>query len=1168
MFRFRKTAPFLLLVIFTFAAYRLEAQTSGAILELIKRVEGNITDVQAGETFTYILQYRCVNITQPCENVVVTDVLPPQLSRAAADVTLIGSVHTLSQTYNPATGTARWVFVSPLPAGSTGELKLNVKFPEGFTAEGTLAVNTAQIDASNSGGIVNSNDAVITAHAQNRLFASKQVFGGVLDTDTTYIVEFCRPANIQGQLNMTGITMVDMLPTGSTYVASSHGGVYNAGPPQTVTWSLPDFIVTDDLPCISRTVTVRFESANGWSLGDNISNTAVVTGTPIGETSVATSSVTVNHQVVGAQPQSQFSKLGNRTEASWGDTVRYGFQARNTGNVPLSSYVISDVVPDQINVTQVHSGSGASAQAPVIIRYQTNLNPVWTNVAGSPFTTPRTVNLSFPAGEYVTQLQWDFGTIPPGHVFSQTNAVNNLPGYSGQVLQVDRQGNTVTENTVISNTARVNYEYGGTPFTSASTFNITVTLPSARPSVRKNIESGSPANPGDIILYRLRIGNLNPATFDLVNPMVADLLDSDVEFVAWGFNPNNTGNTPPPAPMPLFEQIDDYNGTGRTLLRWHWAGAAAYRFTTGEEAHIFYQARVKPGTPAGANRVVNRAYVASWDVSVPRATCPTFATDTLDLDGDGDTTELICISNQVSATVNAQAVMESAKWVKGDLDTDWQRFPRPGFITPGGIFEYRLDLRNMGNVSTTNIEIIDILPHLGDTGVIDLSLRNSQWKATLIEPVVVPPGVTVFYSVESNPCRPQLVPTGPPGCTPPNWTNIPPVDLADVQALRFDLGSFVLTPLSSFEIIWRMRAPTDVRFGEVSWNSFGYVARRVDNGQLLLPSEPLKVGMTVRPAPLSGVKAYVTAYPPEIEWKLLWINNRNAFPVNAEVIDLLPRDALFVPGSLSCDARGTSSTAVCEYDAANHRIVWRGRVGPDLGKRNENTADNELVITFRFGVYGDTAAYTNIARATVDSNNDGSLSDEPPSSTSDTNAAVGGIGFPDNSAAAAALLVPGSLSDLVLSKIASAFFAMPGALLEWTITVTNDEPFPVDNIVVVDTVPDILEVLSASASSGSVSIKGQTVTLTLSTLGVGQRVVITVQTRIRPNAPLPFILENEAELRVSGNKISSAGSRVLSVNQLPSTGQSPWRVYRVWLALGTAAVLLGMGRFIRKRITL
>lgn len=38
--------------------------------------------------------------------------------------------------------------------------------------------------------------------------------------------------------------------------------------------------------------------------------------------------------------------------------------------------------------------------------------------------------------------------------------------------------------------------------------------------------------------------------------------------------------------------------------------------------------------------------------------------------------------------------------------------------------------------------------------------------------------------------------------------------------------------------------PTD---GRIAWNSFGYYGTRVDNGRTLLPSEPIKVGIAVRP---------------------------------------------------------------------------------------------------------------------------------------------------------------------------------------------------------------------------------------------------------------------------------------------------------------------------------
>src|SRR5690606_8784467 len=139
-----------------------------------------------------------------------------------------------------------------------------------------------------------------------------------------------------------------------------------------------------------------------------------VTGTPLGAPGPVTSSEILPIGIVSPLEAAAFDKRSNKADATWGEPVRYGFTLENTGHVSVDNVVITDTVPPQLEVQQVHTGISADPTAPVTIRYQTNLNTAWTDVAGSPFTSPQTVTLTPGPGEYVTMLQWDFGTLVPG----------------------------------------------------------------------------------------------------------------------------------------------------------------------------------------------------------------------------------------------------------------------------------------------------------------------------------------------------------------------------------------------------------------------------------------------------------------------------------------------------------------------------------------------------------------------------------------------------------------------------------------------------------------------------------------------------------------------------------------------------------------------------------
>ncbi|MBE9561470.1 MAG: hypothetical protein IMF12_01220, partial [Proteobacteria bacterium] len=133
---------------------------------------------------------------------------------------------------------------------------------------------------------------------------------------------------------------------------------------------------------------------------------------------------------------------------------------------------------------------------------------------------------------------------------------------------------------------------------------------------------------------------------------------------------------------------------------------------------------------------------------------------------------------------------------------------------------------------------------------IDLSQRESNWQPRLINDVVAGNGIIVSYSTEANPCRTEVLPTDPLNCQDPQWSTNLPDQIASVRSLRFDFGDKVFEPGDELQLEWPMLAPIDSVLGteeepSIAWNSFGYVATRVDNGDNLLPSEPIKVGIEV-----------------------------------------------------------------------------------------------------------------------------------------------------------------------------------------------------------------------------------------------------------------------------------------------------------------------------------
>jgi uncharacterized repeat protein (TIGR01451 family) len=216
------------------------AQEEGE-LRIVKTVAEDV--VLTGQHFTYFLRYRCASINTDCRNVVVTDVLPPELAGDGAEVILVGGLpHLTNQTYDEATRTAIWSFVDPLPAGSTGELKLRVRFPIGVTPNGTTATNMARIEASNAPASA-SPPVTVTARANVDWRTEKLVDGGgAVDAPTTYRVRICR-GSTTGNLNLEDVTVTDVLPAGAIFISASDGGRYDPDT-RTVTWTFGELPVT------------------------------------------------------------------------------------------------------------------------------------------------------------------------------------------------------------------------------------------------------------------------------------------------------------------------------------------------------------------------------------------------------------------------------------------------------------------------------------------------------------------------------------------------------------------------------------------------------------------------------------------------------------------------------------------------------------------------------------------------------------------------------------------------------------------------------------------------------------------------------------------------------------------------------------------------------------
>ncbi|NJL27132.1 MAG: hypothetical protein HC897_04215, partial [Thermoanaerobaculia bacterium] len=548
-------------------------------------------------------------------------------------------------------------------------------------------------------------------------------------------------------------------------------------------------------------------------------------------TFVAAPSATLAKNITGGSPN----------PPTLNQTYSYDLVPTNNGNVPLDNYTLIDTLPVELAVSSVTTGAyvNLSDFAPgvgVEVAYEKNTAlGVFTLWGSSPAVGTNTTLTAPPpglgAGEYLTRVRWSFGQAQPG--MAATNA-NNRPLITGQVVNPDNAGGPVAIGDTIMNCVDLTSVYTAGPTNvnrGPVCRNFTLAGPFAQLNPAKdNLSGAGPFAPGQTVAWRLRVRSA-PQSSDplpLEDVTAADLLPINLVYTAgsWTFDDQGTGL---PAPQ-NFEEIPNFAGTGRTLLRWTW-NAGSGDLGVNQQVWINIATTVRSGAPAGA---LSNTFNLEHDAPGLGQRCSgSSQVDALDLDGDGDTAETHCIA---TTTVNVAPIAQliSRKEVRGLCDGPFTTASAGTLV--GGVIDYRLSVQNVGTVPMENFVIVDILPFVGDTGVRDTNPRGSQWQPLLIAPITPPPGTVIYYSTTGNPCRGEV--GGPVvGCDPPGWTTVPPMPITATRSFKIEFGTRVLGAFDTLSFEMRLIAPGNVPPASVAYNSFAYQADRSD-GLGALAAEP------------------------------------------------------------------------------------------------------------------------------------------------------------------------------------------------------------------------------------------------------------------------------------------------------------------------------------------
>lgn len=350
---------------------------------------------------------------------------------------------------------------------------------------------------------------------------------------------------------------------------------------------------------------------------------------------------------------------------------------------------------------------------------------------------------------------------------------------------------------------------------------------------------GQTAKIGDTIQYTIG-GNCSQSR--LINPIFAVLLPEELAFsenLSVHYS-DHFGGEEPELPPPSV--IPNYNDTGETLVKFSFVGEYAFTFPQKSKMKISFDSTVKIGA-------IGDFVVSALLQTTDGASYYPSNVSTVQIDG-----RTFAIRYSFWKTVLLFASIASDKKVKGNLDNQYSELPTVGKTTEGGTLEYQLTVKNTGNVPFESVEIVDILPHLGDTGVVVTNVfRDSQFSVLLSTDVVctlVPTpekqNFTIRYSNSTNPVRfgGKLDTIGKDS----NWKVKPMPGYSQVSALKIATDHTFLHPGEILKIAIRAIAPVGGEVGAVAWNSFAAQGtyRGLDGSlQQLLAVEAEKVGIQV-----------------------------------------------------------------------------------------------------------------------------------------------------------------------------------------------------------------------------------------------------------------------------------------------------------------------------------
>ena len=813
-----------------------------------------------------------------------------------------------------------------IPAGTSDRVQLTWKYRENDVPNGSVTTQTVSFKARNAPTVEQSLTTTWTASTAIAIVKTGPTDSTrypALGGEVTYKLQYGYQGNIASRPDLPGegwlrpegsgvgfvdvqdIKVVDPLPAQAIFLSASDGGVYDAAS-HSVTWEYSSW--SRRFP-ITSTVTVKYPEGT-FNIGDTVTNTATITASVKNDPETKLSKTAEFTHGFGKRFARGSIDKGARadTYAVRGDSDLWIYRASNDGNTVLH-YRWEDVMPCLWSSQDAKAAGDACDQPAVVGPYSLHVRgkaasenigswtlEYWTNKGSHEVVTyTRAGVLELPEGEWITRftIDTDLGPGEAPILEFHGKLSNDIPSsepedfashYNAALPPEQFWGFVASKDYVrLQNCASVSVTDKETGKVLANSENSCAWLRVRNPLPGMQVYKGVFTNPlivGKTAEFFLRTdiqpqsSDGVPTPFTMVDllPEGLDVDEAPPVVPEKGFVLKNPDGTPYDLSRVQVSLEKDYNGTGRTLIRWvvpdPVEGSFVSRFNVNVLATI----------PAGAGENLVYGYMPG-DTPSPTKVDKSLRNerycyfqdrkqDTFDLNKNGSTEDYLC-SNQVKFNVANTPGMAMTKEVKGNKNPDFVPAGEIAEIDPGADGAYRFTIANAGNMPLTNVVAYDILPYVGDVGVGPASsqARGSHWKPNLnstdwaFESVKETPGrdpevtpvpasdITIQYSTVPNPCRGEVMAVGgamndaPAGCTPDAWGDAP-ADLTTITGLRIVMNRDI-DPGEKIRFVATMTSPVNANL--IAWNSVAMSGGVTENGKVsyLQPNEAPKVGINV-----------------------------------------------------------------------------------------------------------------------------------------------------------------------------------------------------------------------------------------------------------------------------------------------------------------------------------